>query len=173
MILTGPEISRQVELGRIDILPFCKSQINPNSYDFRLGETLLIYRNRELDSRYSNETQQLTIPRSGLMLESDRVYLGHTAEYFATNAYVPMFFAKSSIARLGLFVHVTANLIDIGHRGQWTLQLHAVQPVVIYPHMRIGQATFWVPTGKIRLYEGKYQDSRGPLASKGLPHEQG
>jgi dCTP deaminase len=32
--------------------------------------------------------------------------------------------------------------------------------------MLIGQVTFWVPKGKIKLYDGKYQGSRGPQESQ-------
>lgn len=79
---------------------------------------------------------------------------------------MPIIRARSSIARLGLFVHVTADLIDLGSFGQLTLQLHAVQPVRIYPGMLIGQVTFWEATGERVLYDGKYQHSRGPQPSK-------
>lgn len=56
-------------------------------------------------------------------------------------------------------MHCTADLIDIGSVNRWTLQLHAVQPVRIYPGLRIGQVTFWVPKGDIVTYSGKYQGS--------------
>lgn len=37
--------------------------------------------------------------------------------------FVPIIRGKSSIARMALFVHVTADLIDIGLVNQWTFQL--------------------------------------------------
>lgn len=166
MILTGTEIMRQVELGAITISPFDRKKINPNSYDFCLGGDLLVYRRKILDAKKANATRQIHIDTAGVELSPERIYLGHTVEHFATDQFVPIFFAKSSIARLGLFIHVTANLIDIGHRGQWTLHLHAVQPLRIYPGMLIGQATFWRTEGDVRLYSGKYQDSEGPIASR-------
>jgi dCTP deaminase len=67
---------------------------------------------------------------------------------------------------MGLFVHVTADLIDIGSHNQWTLQLHAVQPLRIFTNMLIGQVTFWAVQGEISLYEGKYQGSMGPRPSE-------
>jgi dCTP deaminase len=166
VILTGNEIAREIRRGRISISPYSENFINPNSYDFTLGATILTYRRKTLDSKRPNETVSRDIGEKGVLLSPNRIYLAHTAERFATDHFAPIFFAKSSVARLGLFIHVTANLIDIGHRGQWTLQLHAVQPIRIYPGMRIGQATFWRPQGNIRLYAGKYQDSAGPLASR-------
>ena len=165
MILTGEEIAHQLETSRIVIEPFAKGQVNPNSYDFRLGETLLRYAVVELDASRQNAVEEVRIPDTGFRLEPDRIYLGHTLEVMGSAHYVPIIRAKSSIARLGLFIHVTADLIDIGSINQWTLQLHAVQPVILYPRMLIGQVTFWVPQGQISLYEGKYQGSRGPAAS--------
>ncbi|MFF4506532.1 dCTP deaminase [Streptomyces sp. NPDC001401] len=165
MILTGSEIRRQVEKGRITIDPFDDRQLNPNSYNFRLGDTLKVYTNYVLDPRIPQDTEDIPLRSAGHILASDRIHLGHTAEIMGSEHYVPIIKGRSSSARLGLFVHVTADLIDIGSIGQLTLQLFAVQPVRVYPGMLIGQVTFWVPEGPIDLYEGKYQGSRGPVPS--------
>jgi dCTP deaminase len=165
MILTGREIANECAQGKIEIEPFSEAQVNPNSYDFRLGPTLKTYVNHVLDVRIPNLTSSLEIPDSGFILSPDKIYLGHSIEIIGSDYYVPIIRAKSSIARLGLFVHVTADLIDIGSHGQITVQLHAVQPVRIYPSMRIGQVTFWKVAGEIVLYNGKYQNSRGPQES--------
>src|ERR1017187_524812 len=125
MILTGSEIRREVDNGRIWISPFDPDRVQPNSYDFRLGPTLLRYTPEVLDVRHDNEFERFDIPETGYILQADRVYLGHTSEVMGSNTYVPIIRGRSSIARLGLFIHVTADLIDIGSRNQWTLQLHA------------------------------------------------
>lgn len=166
MILTGPEIERQRTLGNIHIEPFCREHINANSYDFRLGRTLKVYRDSELDAARDNPIREMTINDEGIELGPDRVYLGHTFEVMGSDTYVPIIRAKSGIARLGLFVHMTADLIDIGSINQWTLQLHAVQPLRVYSGMRIGQVTFWKTSGPVTLYDGKYQGSVGPQESK-------
>jgi dCTP deaminase len=165
MILTGSEIAKQWEAGKIEIRPFQPDQVNPNSYDFRLGSSLKVYSNHLLDPKQRNPTVGLSISEDGLILEPGRIYLGHTLETMGSDHFVPIIRAKSSIARLGLFIHVTADLIDIGSHNQWTLQLNPVQPVRIYPGMRIGQVTFWTVLGDITLYEGKYQGSVGPYES--------
>jgi dCTP deaminase len=166
MILTGTEICRQVALRRIEITPFSHEQVNPNSYDFRLGTKLLVYRNHLLDTRVPELTDEIILSDDGFLLTPDKVYLGSTAERMGSDHYVPIIRGKSSLGRLGLFVNITADLIDIGSHNQWTLQFHAVQPLRIYPGMRIGQVTFWVPRGEIKLYDGKYQGSIGPRASE-------
>ena len=76
-----------------------------------------------------------------------------------SDSFVPIIRGRSSFARLGLFIHVTADLIDIGSHNQWTLQLHCVQPLRLYAGMHVGQVTFWTVKGEIVLYSGKYQGS--------------
>jgi len=165
MILTGPEIARQCRNGTIWIDPFVQGNIQPNSYDFTLGSKLLIYRNRVLDTAKDNPYNIIEMGSRGHVLQPSKIYLGHTHEVMGSSKYVPIIKGRSSIARLGLFIHVTADLIDIGSHNQWTLQLHAVQPLRIYPGMRIGQVTFWSVQGRIVPYTGKYQGSRGPVSS--------
>lgn len=166
MILTGDEIAKQRAKGRIVIEPFKEGQVNPNSYDFRLGNTVTWYRDQVLDVREPNSTESVTLDHNGLRLDPGKIYLGHTDEVMGSEHFVPIIRAKSGIARVGLFIHVTADLIDIGSINQWTLQMHAVQPVTVYPNMLIGQVTFWKPVGRIELYKGKYQGSVGPQPSR-------
>lgn len=166
MILTGPKIQEEVNKEVITIEPFKPDQLNPNSYDFRLGNTLKIYKNKILDTREPNETETIIIPEEGYIIRPDTLYLGHTEEVFGSDFYVPIVRGKSSTGRVGLFVHITADLIDIGYHGQYTLMLHSVQPVKVYPGMKIGQVTFWKTFGDIVLYKGKYQGSQGPSESQ-------
>jgi dCTP deaminase len=166
MILTGSEILRNVENGKITIDPFNASQLNPNSYNFTLGAKLMIYNNYVLDAKKNNEAREIVIPEEGITLANGTVYLGHTKEVIGSDNFVPIIRGRSSIGRLGLFINITADLIDLGSINQLTLQLNAVQPVTIYPGMQIGQVTFWTPLGEIKKYEGRYKKSAGPVASK-------
>lgn len=166
MILTGPEIIKQVASGRIQIDPFSTEQINPNSYNFRLGETIKYYVNDVLDPKVKQEVKELRIGPDGYVLNPGRIYLGHTLEIMGSDFYVPLVKGRSSSARLGLFIHITADLIDMGSHNQWTLQLYAVQPIRLYAKMLIGQVTFWKSFGERMKYEGKYQGSMGPYESQ-------
>lgn len=166
MILTGPEIAAQVRSGRICIDPFSEDRVNPNSYDFRLSAHLICYKHFELDAAIDNPVLRVDFPASGIVLRPDRLYLGSTLEVMGSDHYVPIIRGKSSLARLGLFINVTADLIDLGSINRWTLQLHAIQPLRVYPEMLIGQVTFWVPVGPPVLYQGKYQGSMEPRPSE-------
>jgi rifampicin phosphotransferase len=165
LILTGSEIAREWANGRLVIDPFTPEQVNPNSFNFRLGSRLHIYRAGVLDPRHENAYDEVAIPEEGYVLKPGRLYLGHTIEVLGSDSYAPSFAARSSVARLGLFINLSASLGDIGYKGQWTLQLYAINPIRIYPGMIIGQMMWWRPQGEIQLYEGKYQGSTGPQVS--------
>lgn len=166
MILTGNKILEEVQNKNIIISPFDEKQLNPNSYNFKMGDTVLTYVDKVLDPKKNHETVLHKIPPEGMILQPDVLYLSHTVEVMGSEKYVPIIRGRSSIGRLGIFINITADLIDIGSINQWTLQLHVVQPVRVYPDLKIGQVTFWEVSGGIKLYKGKYQGSRGPIPSK-------
>lgn len=162
MILSGLEIQRQVEQGAIVIEPFDMRRLNPNSYNLRLHNELLIYTDAVLDMKQPLATERLVIPEDGLVLEPGRLYLGRTFERTATDAYVPMLEGRSSIGRLGLYIHVTAGFGDIGFSGYWTLEIQCIQPVRIYPMVEICQIYYHRLEGEHRPYNsGKYQNNQG------------
>lgn len=146
MILTGSEILKNVREGKITISPFDEKRINPNSYNFTLDNKLGVYNDYILDSKETNhETRQIVIPDSGITLAPGCIYLAYTSEIIGSNHFVPIIRGRSSVGRLGLFINITADLVDIGSIQRISLQLNAVQPVKVYPGMQIGQVTFWVP----------------------------
>jgi dCTP deaminase len=166
MILTGPEISAAASDGRIRISPFARDQVNPNSYNVRLGATLLTYTDPIIDAHRPNATCATTIGHDGYVLRPDELYLGHTLEEVGSDTFVPLLFGRSSVGRLGLFVEITAPIGDIGFHGQWTLMLSPVRALRVYPGMKIGQIMFFVSAGAIEPYRGKYQASTGPQPSR-------
>ena len=161
MILSGKQIEKELGSG-IDITPFNKSQLNPNSYNLRLFNELLTYDNAVLDMKNPNPTTRITIPEEGLLLEPNKLYLGRTIERTATDKFVPMLEGRSSIGRLGLFIHVTAGFGDVGFNGFWTLEIFCVQPIRIYPSVEICQIFYHSIEGEFDLYKsGKYQNNKG------------
>ncbi|MFA6386609.1 MAG: dCTP deaminase [Candidatus Paceibacterota bacterium] len=166
MILTGNKIIKEVRNNKIDIFPFNKKRATTNSYDLSLGNKIIRYRKGIIDPRKKVLYDEIIIPKEGLVLQSGEFILGHSEERIGSDFYVPIIHGKSGTARMGLFVHVTADLIDIGSHGVTTFQLYATLPVRIYPGMLIAQVSFWVPFGDIILYKGKYQNSIGPQVSQ-------
>ena len=157
MILTGPEIALQ--LGKnISIEPYDVKLLNPNSYNLRLHQDLLVYTEMPLDMKRDNPSEKLKIPPEGLVLQPGKLYLGRTIEHTTTNNFVPMLEGRSSVGRLGLYVHVTAGFGDVGFSGYWTLEMHCVHPVRVYAGVAICQIFYHAVQGDIVEYKsGKYQ----------------
>jgi dCTP deaminase len=161
MILSGREIRNKLG-SEIIIDPFNPDQLNPNSYNLRLHQDLLVYDNSVLDMRTPNPASKVSIPEDGILLESNKLYLGRTQEYTATDGLVPMLEGRSSIGRLGLFVHITAGFGDVGFKGYWTLEIFCVQPIRIYAGVEICQIFYHSILGDYDTYSsGKYQNNTG------------
>lgn len=191
-MLSGPEIVRQVEAGKIAISAFDASCVGPNSYDLRLDSRLLVYEAaarrhdwlaqrrfrwwnplswsppsvRALDPRVEEPVVEYVIPDAGMTLYPGVLYLGSTVEHTSTTCFVPWIDGRSSIGRLGLGVHVTAGLGDAGFSGTWTLEITVVQPVVVFPQMKVCQICFDELSGDYKPYDGRYRDQNGPVSSR-------
>jgi dCTP deaminase len=160
MILSGNEIDARIG-QEIEISPYDRSRLNPNSYNLSLHNELLVYEEVILDVKHPNRFRRLTIPDEGLILNPNQIYLGRTVEYTRTDNHVPMIEGRSSLGRLGLFVHATCGFGNVGFCGYWTLEMYAVQPVRIYPYIPICQIFYHEVAGEVFHYSSdKYQDSR-------------
>ena len=132
MLLSGEEIQKNLG-GNIIIEPYHPSQLNPNSYNLRLSNELLVYDTDTLDMTANNPVRHLTIPDSGLLLETNK-----------------------------LFIHVTAGFGDVGFAGYWTLEMFCIHPIVIYPNVEICQIYYHTIQGEYQKYDsGKYQNNTG------------
>jgi dCTP deaminase len=161
LILSGKEIKKHLG-NEIIIDPYDDKYLNPNSYNLRLHNELLFYDEDILDMKKPNKTISLIIPEDGLVLEPGRLYLGRTLEYTRTDKYVPMLEGRSSVGRLGLYIHVTAGFGDVGFSGYWTLEIQCVHPIKIYPGVEICQIYYHTIEGDNEKYcSGKYQNNTG------------
>ena len=157
MILTGPEIARQVHAGSICIEPFDDAQLNPNSYNYRIGDALIEIADEPIDPRREVTSRFHRLPEEGFLLHPRRLYLAHTAERIGSPEFVTTLIGRSTMGRLGLWLQISADLGHLGEGHRWTLELSVVQPLWIYPNMIVGQVSFWVPQGDLSLqYAGKY-----------------
>ena len=160
MILSGKEIERRLG-GDIVIEPFDPKRLNANSYDLSLHDELMVYEEIVLDLKENNRVRRIQIPPEGLVLKPQQLYLGRTAERTETRNLVPMLEGRSSVGRLGLFVHITAGFGDAGFCGYWTLEMFAIQPLRIYPGIPICQIFYHELRGAYEPYASdKYQHNR-------------
>jgi dCTP deaminase len=172
MILTDKTIIDEIALKNIVIEPLIEANIGTNSVDLTLSNTLLMYTDHVLDVRKKNAYAPIIIPEEGMILQPNILYLASTVEYTETLRHVPLLHGKSSLARLGLYIHVCAGFGDVGFRGHWTLELAVIQPVKIYPGMKIAQICYHdiseMPyTDYASKADAKYSDQgKDPVASK-------
>lgn len=173
MILTGAEIKEQVANGRILLDPFDSAAIGPNSVDLHLDSTMLVYkrwcsgRGDYLDMAIDNPTDSINIPRQGRILYPGYLYLASTIEKCGSDHFVTCIEGRSSVGRLGISIHKTAGVGDIGFKSHWVLEIDVIIPVKIYPGIRICQALFFTPYGNRETsYSGKYVTQSGPVASR-------
>ena len=159
MILSGDEIRKNLGTN-IEIDPFLEERLNPNSYDLTLHDEVMIYEEVVLDMQKPNRVRRRQIPKDGIVLSPNQLYLARTAERTTTHNFVPMIQGRSSVGRLGLFVNVTTGFGDVGFSGYWTLSMFAVQPVRIYPGIPICQIMFHQLVGEVSEYKSdKYQQN--------------
>lgn len=165
MILSGLKIKEEVINGNITLEPFSDKLLNPNSYNYRLGDELLLILDDVIDPRKMCKYKKIKLTQEGYVLEPNKLYLGSTIEKIGSSKYVTQLIGRSSVGRLGLFLQVTAPLGHIGCNHSWTLELKTVQPLRVYPNMNIGQVTFWCIDGKYDMYDGDYTKYEYPHIS--------
>ncbi len=166
MILTGPEIIAMRKAGQLIIEPYSEELVDPNSYGFHLGGTLLQYHDEVVDPRVPAVTTEITIPEDGYVLHPGRFYLGHTLERIGGLKVSAELFANHSTAAMGMWVQTSAPLGHVGAVINWTLEICVAQSLRVYPYMRLGKICFWQNFGPISNYEGRYSESTGVVASK-------
>lgn len=167
MIISGLEIKNMLN-KEIFIEPFDDSRLNPNSYNLRLHNELLVYDSHVLDMKVKNETKTISIPPEGLVLEPGIVYLGRTVEYTKTLNHVPMLGRQIVDRDVWEYIYMSPpGFGDVGFSGYWTLEISCIQPVRIYPNVEICQIFYHTILGDCsKMYKSKYQNNEGIQASK-------
>jgi dCTP deaminase len=173
VILTGREIKRNVALDRIVIEPFRVSQINPNSYNYRLDKTYIeLCGNGVVDlCSKEQEGRRKDISTEGTIFSPGNVYLCNTEEIIGSDYYIVQLIGKSSMGRLGMFLQLSA---DLGHQGEihkWTLEIRPSIPIVVYPKMIIGQVSFWKVKGQKKQSFGYYKNFDLSTVSRGIAND--
>lgn len=168
MILFDRDILYAIEQQRIVIDPFDRLQLQSNSYDIRLGKTLTVYDQAVLDMKQDNPTEDIEIPDGGLILEPGKLYLGAPREWVDTRSpIIPHIEGRSSVARLGVSVHLSAGFGDVGFAGKWTLEITVVHPIRVYAGVRIAQVFFVRGfSTPLRTYSGKYAGENRAISSR-------
>lgn len=193
-ILTDAAILRALRRGEIVISPFDRAALGGNSYDVHLSPYLRTYAEPgyvltppatgadaqppwpgPLDCKRAHQTYDFEIPAAGFLLRPGILYLARTLEYTEAHRYIPILDGKSSMGRLGAWIHITAGYGDIGFCGGWTLEIVVVHPIIVYPGMPIGQLRFHSVRGRLlqpynRKHTAKYTDAQDPRPQASRMH---
>ena len=156
MVLSDRQILECVKNGEIVIEPFDREKLGSNSYDVSLSKHLAVYESDILDAKKHNLIEHFEIPKDGFVLQPGELYLGSTIEYTESHKHLPILDGKSSVGRLGIDIHATAGIGDVGFCGYWTLEISVSKPVRIYESMPIGQIIYHSVEGEVlRPYNAK------------------
>lgn len=142
------------------ITPFHIEKVQPCSYDLSLKPELRVYERSSVP--YSpTEGRKETIKNDKMILYPHEFALATTIETVKLpNNIAGTIVGKSSIGRLGLFIH-NAGHIDPGFKGQITLELYnsANYPIDLTDINSICQIVFTeVNPTPMKSYRGKYQN---------------
>lgn len=159
MILTGKEIIKNVYNGKIKISDFNIENINPNSYNYCLGDKIIKIFPTENGTIVKEE---VTISDEGMVLYPNVLYLGVTKEKLGSDYFATSLIGRSSVGRLGLHLQISADLGHTGTYHKWTLEIRASMPIKVYKGMRIGQVSFWENMGEVTPYIGHYKNYSVP-----------
>lgn len=158
--------------SEIKIVPFELKQLQPASYDLRLGFRFAVLNpQHEVDVKQDNSEDVVYVgPTESIYIFPGQLVLATTEEWLAIgDKLVGRVEGKSSLGRLGLQVHSTAGFIDPGFQGEITLELSNCLnvPIKIYAGMPVAQICFERTVGKTKEpYTGKYQGQTGPQPSR-------
>ncbi|MDD7425201.1 MAG: dCTP deaminase [[Actinobacillus] rossii] len=189
MRLCDTDIEKYLDDGIIAISPRPgNSKINGATIDLRLGNSFRVF--REYSAPYidvSGPREEVTAQLERVM--SDEIIIGDDESFFlhpgelalATTMesvklpanIIGWLDGRSSLARLGLMVHVTAHRIDPGWEGKIVLEFYnsGKLPLALRPNMIIGALSFEILSGHAaRPYnarqDAKYKNQQSAIASR-------
>jgi dCTP deaminase len=151
-ILVDFEIRKAITEGGLVVDPFDDALVQPNSYDVRLASSFAWHEPGAgiidpYDAKSVSDGLEQVVDEN-FVLQPGQFVLGATVEKFSLpNNIVGQLTGKSSLARLGVMVHVTAGFIDAGFShppAQITLEIVNVgsRPVRLHAGMPIAQMVF-------------------------------
>jgi dCTP deaminase len=141
-------------------------QIGSASIDLRLGQYFQEFSEGPRGlvdllpaKEYQPKSRELSFDvGEGVIISPGKFLLGHTLEFIRLPSDVcGQIEGRSSFGRLGIQIHMTANLIDAGFTGVITLEILNMgpEPVKIYPGTRIAQLRLFMMEVPQRPYSGR------------------
>ena len=168
-ILTRQEILKEIKSGHIKIEPFSKKDVGPASIDFHLDKIFRVFRQAKnifhITKRvdYKKVTKLVEIKNHLILLPGQSVH-GITVEKLILPGNICGWIqGRSTLARVGLLVHITANFIHPGTNSRQVLEMTNAGPVplAIHPGIAICQIILEETKGQTK-YRGKFHQQDTP-----------
>ncbi|WP_130537192.1 dCTP deaminase [Thiomicrorhabdus indica] len=189
MKLSDRDIIQHLKAGHINIEPMPSTdKIKGISVDLRLDNRFRVFADHTAPyidlSGPKDEVQKIMDRVMGeeITIEEDQAFFLHPGELALAATYesvtipdnlVGWLDGRSSLARLGLMVHVTAHRIDPGWHGQIVLEIFnsGKLPLALRPGMDICAINFeTLSSASEKPYnkrlDAKYRNQQGPTASR-------
>lgn len=153
-ILVDKEIRALIFNNELKIIPIMNlsEQVGTTSIDIRLGTGFQLFYPDQYGIVDFTDTDQRQLKKlskrvnldfvEGITITPGQFLLGHSMEYVKLPNYIAgNLEGRSSFARLGIEIHMTAGFIDPGFEGVITFEIYnaGANTVKLYPGMRIGQ----------------------------------
>lgn len=165
MILTGDAILKAIENGEIEIEPFRPRRVGAGSYDLAITNEFRFFRKAhkllEVDEHvdYREETMLVTIPEGErfILMPGECAHAITEERIRLPGNICGWLQGRSSYARLGLMVHITASFVQPGVNNQQVLEMFNASPVpmALKPGTPIAQIIFGRCEGN-SVYQGRY-----------------
>ncbi len=181
MRLSAIDIKKGINKGSITVDPLFPNAIQPATVDLHLGRHFLVFeasnlKSLDLTKPMEEHMRKVTLDENHpeFVLHPHKFALGITHELIGTDlGHCCKIDGISSIARAGIFVHITASNINPGHKLHVTLELfNALEvPVALHWGMPIAQMEFYqlkTPLTKNDVYKGNFStvSKQSPTASQ-------
>jgi len=157
-LLIDKEIVELIKSNKLRIIPIMnlKDQLGSSSFDIRLGTSFQLYfPNKSGLVDFIDESTIYNADKSSTFIDLDflesitvsqgQFLLGHSMEYFKLPENISAEIeGRSSFARLGLEIHMTAGFVDPGFEGVLTFEIlnAGPNPIRLFPGIRIAQLRF-------------------------------
>lgn len=151
MILSDATIKELINSGEIIILPeFDFKNIRPAGIRLHLGEELLIPEPNQTVDLMGNENikyKKIAISENGYTLKPEEFILGTTYEKFQVPRNIVCHIdGRSTVARLGLSIHCTSQVVDGNFEEPRTvvLEIKNIGPanLILKPKLAVAMITF-------------------------------
>lgn len=170
-ILSRNAILKLIKDGQLKITPFNQDQVGPGSIDLTLGNEFRVFQTKEETIHATHNipvesfTKRVTVEEGHhLILKPGELVHGISREHIhLPDNLAGWIEGRSSYARIGLMIHMSAGLVQPGTRNRQVLEISNMSPVPIalHPGTRICQLVLETVKGKAR-YRGRFKDQAAP-----------